>query len=327
MAISQNSKITWTDIRALFDRVNAERNRFGYTPDEPLNLQNQKAEASIPNRLNTLISDMKSNSFIVNGTSINNVASFTVRSGDRISFTSVERMSELLSEIENIHPRETVGTAEFCNAFGFCNPYGSGNNGFSFLNGFKDFNGNYGTGYSDFQTCNRFYGNHSGLQLSSSSNLCSVFGFSGAGGNGGACFSFRAASGTSVRTTGCLGHRSSCGLFTGFSGFYLGGNFSFCSSFTTATGTFFSTHCNSGFGFCTSGFCFSGFTVRQTNCNAYGTSGTYHNNFTTGFFCDQYGDGFKCTNNYLTGFSGFYSDFCVSGFCNSFYGASYFNGL
>jgi hypothetical protein len=37
MSIAQNSKILWSDIRALFDRVNAERKRFGYSVDGPLN--------------------------------------------------------------------------------------------------------------------------------------------------------------------------------------------------------------------------------------------------------------------------------------------------
>jgi hypothetical protein len=37
MAISKDSEILWSDIRALFDRVNAERKRFNLTPDGPLN--------------------------------------------------------------------------------------------------------------------------------------------------------------------------------------------------------------------------------------------------------------------------------------------------
>lgn len=35
MAISQGSKITYADIRNLFDRVNAERNRFDLSTVNP----------------------------------------------------------------------------------------------------------------------------------------------------------------------------------------------------------------------------------------------------------------------------------------------------
>ena len=102
MAISQNSKITWEDIRDLFDRVNAERNRFKYTPDSPLNLQNQPAKAEIPNRLNDLIKTMNTNTFIKNGTSIANIGNFAVNVGELIIAQKLANMASLLGEIENI---------------------------------------------------------------------------------------------------------------------------------------------------------------------------------------------------------------------------------
>lgn len=60
MAITQNSKITWADMRGLFDRVNAERNRWGQTVVDPdtyigTSAGNAKATAETPNKLKSLI--------------------------------------------------------------------------------------------------------------------------------------------------------------------------------------------------------------------------------------------------------------------------------
>ena len=60
MAIAQNSKITWADMRGLFDRVNAERNRWGKSTVNPKDYIGSsagaaKATAETSNKLKSLI--------------------------------------------------------------------------------------------------------------------------------------------------------------------------------------------------------------------------------------------------------------------------------
>ena len=152
MAISQNSKITWEDIRGLFDRVNAERNRFKYTPDSPLNLQNQPAKAEIPNRLNDLIKTMNTNTFIKNGTSIANIGNFAVNVGELIIAQKLANMASLLGEIENIQPWGSTGVPQTCTRFNFCDRFAAGFSGFNARHtaGFTSFNARHSAGFTSF---------------------------------------------------------------------------------------------------------------------------------------------------------------------------------
>lgn len=65
MAISKDSKITYSDIRNLFDKVNAERLRFEYAADTSgIPTQDSPANAATPNKLLSLLKEMKSHTFV-----------------------------------------------------------------------------------------------------------------------------------------------------------------------------------------------------------------------------------------------------------------------
>ena len=152
MAISQNSTIAWSDIRALFDKANAELNRFGYTPDSPLNLQNQIADADIPNRLNSLIAKMKSNSFIVSGSTISSIANFTVSEDEIIKPAKLVAMDDLLDTIATIKPFGPTGSPLTCTGYNFCKNYAAGYASFNSRHGasYTSFNARHGASYTSF---------------------------------------------------------------------------------------------------------------------------------------------------------------------------------
>lgn len=237
MAISNGSKLTWSDIRNLFDRVNSERNRFNYTVDGPRSLQNTKIESSIPNKLVELIEGMKTNSFIVNGTSINSVSSFSVTRDSTITFQPLASISSLLTEIERIQPWGSTGTPQVCTKFLFND---------AFREGFEAFNSAHAEGYSGgFRAptsgnsgFNGEFGTYNGSVTGCSMECSSGFAFEDYTGNGFIAFTARQGTFESAFGSGNSGYSRGT-----FKSAFTSGNNSF------AAGTFKSafTSGNNGF--------------------------------------------------------------------------------
>ena len=143
MAMSQGNSITWSDIRNLFDRVNAERNRWGKTTITPSTYIGKAAgektiNAETPNKLKTLIQEMASISFLSSIASTSNIS--TVEPGQLIKTNPLTGLSEIVSNIENTNIRLSTGTSNRFSSFGFCSTFGTG---FSPV-----FAGTFGTGFS-----------------------------------------------------------------------------------------------------------------------------------------------------------------------------------
>ena len=122
MAIAQNSAITYADIRNLFDRVNAQRTRFGYTADTSgIPSQGSTANATTPNKLLTLLNGMSSHAFV--GQFAKNSFS-TVSAGTTITPGLLQNISNTLTTIES-KTYFVSNDSGRCAPFNFCSPYGN----------------------------------------------------------------------------------------------------------------------------------------------------------------------------------------------------------
>ena len=291
MALSQGSSVSWSDIRNLFDRVNAERHRL--LSEDVSNKAASPAKgstvlASTPSTLRTLTAGaISGNQFARTdlNTTLTAINALGVPSrGALLTVSQLSSLASFLSTIEAYNPKITTGTANSFSRFGFNSAFGSGFTSFNtrFGSGFTSFNSAFGTGFSGF---NSAFGT----------------GFSG----------FRAAS--------------------GFSGFFtcgshcVGAAFDFDSHFnnfrTTARGFFCSRYGSSG-------TFFSRFTRTGTFFSRFTRTGTFNARFARYLIFSAFKAGFSNFNSaFGAGFSGFNSAF-GSGFggFNSSFGSGFAGG-
>ena len=142
MAIAQNSQVTWADMRALFDRVNAERNRFGMSVVNSGNIsaKGSTAYATVPNQLKNLIQEMTSNSFLATVASTSSISTATAGQ-TLITPSGLNSLSQILTNIENTKPTKTSGRDLTFTAYNFCARH---------LQGFESHNSRFGASGTQF---------------------------------------------------------------------------------------------------------------------------------------------------------------------------------
>lgn len=296
MALSTGNKALWSDIRALYDRTNAQRKRWGYstaTISKPGTIQ-----ASTMNDLKSKIQAMTGTSFLSSAASTADVSSAAV--GSKISASIPTGLSSVLSKVES--------TCGFCGGFN-TSGYATGNSGTfgagscSFIFSCSGFNATFGfnetffgssfyNGYWTGSTCELFY--------SAFAWQCSTF------------YSFQFNS--------PFGFTSSC-KFCGTFGF---NSFGFNVSGYCATGA--ASGCSSGFSFN------NGFNFNQNAYNASAYFTTYYE--CTGYIWGDCSFNASFWFNNSFGFNSFsfndtyFSSFNLAGFCSSgFNAASFFNSI
>ena len=331
MALSQNSLVSWADIRNLYDKVNAERARLlreAVANRAVSPTQGSKVLASTPANLRTLASGaINGNTFARTDlastlTSINNLANPAV--GDLLRANGLSSLSGYLDTIRAYNPRLTTGTpytnfnATYYSAFG------------AFDNAFRAASGTFNAAFGAFDNA------------------------------------FRAASGTFNAAFGAFNNsfRAASGTFNGSFGTYQGTYHSSFRSNGTFHGTFFSTFCGnfseSGSCYCISRFTYGSGDNTRTHRGYCTRSFTSHSSFESGFHT-RFGTGFTSFTpasgtqyaRFTAGFSGFTpasgtqyarfssfaavfyasycvtfnSSFCPAEFCPSFNAAAFFNTL
>ena len=221
MALTQGSSVAWSDIRNLFDRVNAQRHRFlneaeGNRKISPT--QGSIVYASTPNNLKTWTGEIISgNTFARTAlastlTNINSISAVSV--GGLLYATPLSQLASYLSTIEAYNPSITTGTANRFSAFNFNSAFGAANGTF-----FSAFTAVHGTFFARFTSAHGTF-------------------FARFGRHNGTHFDAFGASHSTVKTGGF--HSSFNSSFTtGFGTFF--------SSFTSVNGTHFGTFHASGF--------------------------------------------------------------------------------
>ena len=302
MAFTQNSIVSWADIRNLYDKVNAERHRLllEAVADRYLSpVQNSIVENDTPIELKELAAEIISENTFARtdlASTLSSINSLGVPAvGSLLTADGASNLSGYLNTITAYNPRLRTGTLFTSFNATFHTAFTTGYTG-GFTAGSGTFNSAFGTGcsarfFSSFGGCSaRFFSSFGGCssRFFSSHNATVCGGFT----ESGSCFcwrSFTYGGSNNTRT-----NRSFHGTFrTSFSSFH--GTFS--TSFSSFNGTF-----NTRFG---SGF--SGFSSR---------GGTVHNAF-----------GAQVVTSYSSYCSTFNSSFCPSEFCTSFNAASFFNRL
>ena len=292
MALSQGSSVSWSDIRNLFDRVNAERHRLlseDVSNKAASPVRGSTVLASTPSTLRTLTAGaINGNQFARTDLSSTLTAINALGVPSRGSLLTISQLSSLasfLSTIEAYNPKITTGTANSFSRFGFNSAFGSGFTSFNtrFGSGFSGFNSAFGTGFSGFN---------------------SAFGTGFSGG-------FRAASSFSGFFT--------CGTHCVGAAFDF--DFSFSNFRTTARGFFCSSYGSSG-------TFFSRFTRTGTYFSRFTRTGTYYSRFVRYFIFSAFKAGFSGFNSaFGAGFNGFNSAF-GAGFnrFNSAFGSGFAGG-
>lgn len=309
MALSQGSSVSWSDIRNLFDRVNAERHRLlseDVSNKAASPTRGSTVLASTPSTLRTLTAGaISGNQFARTdlSTTLTAINALGVPSrGSLLTISQLSSLASFLSTIEAYNPKITTGTANSFSRFGFNSAFGSGFTSFNtrFGSGFTSFNTRFGTGFTSFNTA--FGTGFSGF------NSAFGTGFSG----------FRAASGFSgFFTCGshCVGAAFDFDL--NFSNFRTTARGTFNSRFGTS-GTFFSR-------FTRTGTFFSRFTRTGTFNARFTRTGTFNARFTRTLLFSAFGAGFNNFNTaFGAGFSGFNSAFGAGfGGFNSAFGSGF----
>lgn len=331
MSLTSGSTLLWSDIKSLFNRINAERNRFLLETIDDTNNPGV-VKATTVNDLKQFVQEMTSVGYLQSIASTSSVPSTST--GTTLTPSSLNKLSAVLSNIESA--KEVVATNGSFIPFeasngtffatggagfnGFNDNFGSGDNGFDSSGG-VGFSGFYVSGGRDsctFQTesCRGYStaGDRTGTPINSGFNsdhtTCGTFSFT-------SCSSARnnpfCASGTFFN--GCP-----FGGTADFSGFLVGGAYNSCA----AAASFFSSYTfNSVYN--------NAVTVQGSFEFSFGTGGSFEFAFKdTGTFNKAFRD--ECKANFDAQFtykcvSNFNSTFNKTGHCGSFNGSGFFGSL
>lgn len=264
MALSSKNTVLWDDLKMLFLRVSAEKQRFGFADSNPdSNFLNNPviAMASTISDLSTKINEMTSNQYLQSVADTSGVS--LPGKNEIITPLALASLSSILDEIE-----ETTGIGAVCTTHnasheltGSCTTHRTDNTTFhnSFDSGFYSsddsgfyssddtgFNNDFGSSKSvcsgfdsseDFTVCNSFnFSDNYGRGSGGNGEFCSSFSFGSGGGYG----SFNSSDKSSADSSDCTEHNGTCSCF----------GESTCSTynFTIATkSAFCPAHYNSGF--------------------------------------------------------------------------------
>lgn len=142
---SSGNKANWSDITALYTKLNTARNKFGFTPNDvtPASRQGQQAAVSDITALNNFITQMKSNA---NLTSVAN----PVTPPTQGSLLQPLFLNTLSTTVDNIQNSNNFTNSSFNSSF---NASFNSNFNSSFNSSFNS-NFNSGFGNSSWGACN-----------------------------------------------------------------------------------------------------------------------------------------------------------------------------
>lgn len=318
MSLSTGSVIQWSDIRSLFNRVNAERARWSFsTVTAPTRTIIDIDELVT---IRDLLQGMTSNSFLSSAASTNGI---TLTANSVAKAQAPTSLANVITAVEEVRPKFTGFNAFNEGTFGQGFQYtGTFGDSFQYTGTFGQafqFSGSFGQGfqhngtfgdsfqYSSFGTGGTYFGSHG------TGGFCNPYGFGGfsqrsfCSGFSKPVGSFRPGGGSPTFT----GHRdTSCSTFT--FGSNSNGSRSSANSVFCASGSF-TNGCSaphqgflSGFsgGFSTGGFDFAGGYDDCASAGAFSTSFsfTFAGTFGSGFrFDGNFGSGFRFDGNFGTG--------------------------
>ena len=267
MALSQGNKAEWVDIRALFNRANAERVRWGKNAIARPNMTNQTITLTELNNLKAAIQELAAISFLSSAASTSNIT--TPKQGDLITADYPTSLGAVIQRVENTTVvKEGYQYTSFAEAFQF-EAHGTGfqfeahGTGFEFTS--------HGTGFE-------FTSHGTGFQFTSH-GVGGTVSFSGHN-EGMACFTFQFGSSRNGSPDTSESPFCASGTFTNHSRFTAAHGGSTVFEFTShgVGGTRFDAHGNGGRYFSAHG-------VGGRYFSAHAEGGNYFTTFNAAGFC------------------------------------------
>lgn len=167
MSLSSGQKASWEDIKAIYNDLNTQRTRFGFSTTTVPNEVGTNIEVNDVSSLKSLITAMRSNSYIAGaGLDFNSIHDVTRDTPIRV--TPFTESNELISRISNVCPHDAAffagnngyNSSYFSSLVSFNSSYNSSNNAYnsSFNTSNNGYNSSFNSSNNTYNSSNYSFG-------------------------------------------------------------------------------------------------------------------------------------------------------------------------